>query len=280
MATGPRLDHYLSSKYPEISRGFIQKLINTDQVLVNGQSQKSGYIVKDEDSIKILYDMASIGQVPSIDMPILYENDDILVVNKPAGILSHALSKFHNEPSVASFLRQRLTKEMDADLRFGIAHRLDRLTSGVMVCAKNEKTLKHLQKQFAERLVSKKYTAIVSGQPKLDEAVMDWPIERNPKSPARFRVGPNGKSAQTKYKVIARNVKYAQLELEPLTGRTHQLRVHLKHLGHPIVGDHLYDGEVADRLYLHAHTLEISLPSGKQTFTAPIPQEFNKLIKS
>lgn len=242
MADSLRLDHYLAQKHPDLSRGFLQKLINTGQVLVNGYEQKSGYLVKSTDKIKILYDMASIGKIPSIDLPIIYEDDNVLVVDKPSGVLSHALTKFHNEPSVASFLRQKLGATND-DPRFGIVHRLDRLTSGVMVCAKNHETMKHLQKQFADRKVEKTYTAIVSGIPKLEAAILDWPIERNPKMPARFRVGANGKPSQTQYKLIKHNETHSQLELKPLTGRTHQLRVHLAHLGNPIIGDELYDGQ-------------------------------------
>ena len=222
--------------------------------------------------------MASIEKIEDIELPILYEDDDLLVINKPAGVISHSRGKYWNEPSVASFIRQIAPQEGE---RAGIVHRLDRATSGVMLCTKNAKTMAYMQKQFAERSVKKVYRAIVSGHMKPGQAIVDMPIERNPKAPATFRVGPNGKPAQTAYKVLRSSDKYDEVMLEPATGRTHQLRVHLKHQGHPIVGDALYGGPVAERLYLHAYKLTVKLPNGKQhTFTAELPPEFNKLMKT
>src|SRR5690606_10565397 len=130
--------------------------------------------------------------------------------------------------------------------------------------AKNSETLSLLQKQFSKRNVKKTYLAIVSGHLKLPEAIIDMPIERNPKAPSTFRIGSNGKPSQTKYFVIENRDDYDVVRLEPITGRTHQLRVHLAHQGHPIVGDMLYKGEAADRLYLHALSLEITLPEGER----------------
>lgn len=278
-STSQRLDHYLSRLHPEISRGYLQKLVSEEQVLVNGEPQKVSYKLKPNDQVKILTDLTKLGKVPAIDLPIIFEDKDILVINKPAGILSHALSKFHNEASVASFLRQKLGGKA-GDIRFGIVHRLDRATSGVMICAKNHPTMSFLQKQFSSHKVEKTYLAIVLGQPKLPEGIIDVPLERNPKMPAQFRPGSGGKSAQTVYKVIQTSEKYSLLELRPKTGRTHQLRVHLKHIGHSIIGDVLYGGEIADRLYLHAWKLSIATPEdNKANFEAPIPKEFSNYIK-
>jgi 23S rRNA pseudouridine1911/1915/1917 synthase len=178
---------------------------------------------------------------------------------------------------VASFARSR-TDLMSGE-RPGIVHRLDRATSGVMICAKTPEALSWLQKQFHDRHSKKTYTAIVKGTPEPQEALIDMPIERNPKAPATFRVGANGKEAQTRYKVVRTSSKYSLLELQPRTGRTHQLRVHLAHQKHPIVGDTLYAGKPAERLYLHAHKLELTLPNGEtKTFTAPIPEAFNSFL--
>ena len=199
-------------------------------------------------------------------------------------MLSHGLSKFLGEPSVASFLRQRLNTNQlgewkPEDLRFGIVHRLDRVTSGVMICAKNQDTMRLLQKQFHDRKVEKVYRALVDGKLKHPEAILDLPIERNPKAPSTFRVGANGKPAQTTYKVLEvfeqdKDV-ISLVELYPKTGRTHQLRVHLMHTGHPILGDLLYKGKPANRLYLHAYRLTIALPGkGIQNFIANMPAEF------
>lgn len=272
-----RLDHYLAQQYPDISRSFLQKLCNTDQVLVNGKPQKSGYKLSPEDKVTVLYDMAGIEKIPDIELPILYQDQNVIVINKPVGVISHSRGKFWNEPSVASFIRQ-ITGQ--AGERPGIVHRLDRATSGIMICAKNEKSMAFLQKQFADRQVRKAYLAITGGHIDPSEAIIDMPIERNPKMPSRFRVGSNGKVAQTKYKVQDSNELYDQILLEPLTGRTHQLRVHLAHLGHPILGDTLYGGSLADRLFLHAHTLAIKLPDNTtQTFVAPLPAIFKRVMK-
>ncbi|MBA3758339.1 RluA family pseudouridine synthase [Candidatus Saccharibacteria bacterium] len=273
-----RLDSFLAGKYPAISRSFLQKLCSTDQVNVNGHPEKSGFKLKYGDEVVVLYDMKSIGKIEDIDLPILFEDDSIVVINKPAGIISHARGRYWNEASVASFVRQMTGQEGE---RAGIVHRLDRVTSGVMICAKTSAAMVHLQKQFADRKVIKIYQAVVQGHLKPEHAVIDMPIERNPKMPSTFRVGPNGKPSQTQYKVIASSMLYDSLELVPKTGRTHQLRVHLKHIGHPIVGDVLYEGIQHDRLLLHAYSLQLTLPNGKSaTFTAPLPKEFANLIKN
>lgn len=272
-----RLDHYLAEKYPEISRAFLQKLCNSEQVLVNSEPQKSGFKLKPEDSVKVLYDMDSIDKIEDIKLPVIYEDGNVVVINKPVGVISHARGRYWNEPSVASFIRQ-ITKQPGE--RAGIVHRLDRATSGVMICAKDAKTFAYLQKQFADRKVKKNYIAIIKGQLSPTEAIIDMPIERNPKAPSTFRVGSNGKPSQTFYKVVQTGA-FSKIELTPLTGRTHQLRVHLKHQGHPIVGDILYEGDKADRLFLHAHKLTLKLPNDKtQTFTAPLPKEFKEILQA
>lgn len=271
-----RLDHYLAEKYPDISRAFLQKLCNSEQVHVNGKPEKSGFKLKPADKVKVLYDMAGIEKIEDIDLPIIYQDNDVLVIDKPAGVISHSRGKYWNEPSVASFIRQITGQDGE---RAGIVHRLDRATSGVMVCAKNQDTRAFLQKQFADRKVSKTYIAVVSGHLEPAQAIIDMPIERNPKLPSTFRVGSNGKAAQTAYKVIKSTDMYDEVELEPKTGRTHQLRVHLSHQGHSIVGDKLYAGEEAARLYLHAHKLKLSLLDGKvRTFTSPLPPEFKAIL--
>lgn len=273
-----RLDSFLADLYPAISRSFLQKLCNSDQVLVNDTPQKSGYKLHDEDDITILYDMEAIGVIEDIDLPIVFQDDNIIVINKPPGVISHARGRYWNEPSVASFVRQITGQDGE---RAGIVHRLDRATSGIMVCAKNQKTLAYLQKQFADRKVIKTYIAVIEGHMQPISAIIDMPIERNPKLPSTFRVGPNGKPAQTEYKVLKSSTNYELLELLPKTGRTHQLRVHLKHSGNPIIGDVLYGGKVKERLYLHAYSIELNLPGNiNTTFSTPIPSEFEDLLKN
>ena len=160
-----------------------------------------------------------------------------------------------------------------------IAHRLDRDTSGVVILAKTPEVQLFLKKQFKRREVHKTYIAKVSGQLKLDAARLDLPLIRNLKRPTTFLVDANGKPAETFYKVLKTNGELSLVELKPTTGRTHQLRVHMKYLGHPILGDRVYGGEKADRLFLHAEKLEITLPSGeRKTFTAPVPTEFKDVF--
>jgi 23S rRNA pseudouridine1911/1915/1917 synthase len=273
---GKRLDVTALSLLPTLSRAFVQRLIDERRITVNGQQEKSGYRLRSTDKITIDFELEDIEKIEDIELPILYQDDDIVVINKPVGVISHSRGRYWYEPSVASFLRQITSQEGD---RAGIVHRLDRATSGVMICAKNSETLSFLQKQFSTRNVKKMYTAIVTGKMDPPEAVIDMPIERNPKEPATFRVGSNGKPAQTHYKVIKSTDTYSLLELRPVTGRTHQLRVHLKHVKHSIVGDRLYGGKEAPRLFLHATSLEITLPGGeRKVFSADLPKEFNELL--
>jgi 23S rRNA pseudouridine1911/1915/1917 synthase len=274
---GKRLDVVAVSIMPRLSRAFVQKLCDMGKVFVNGSEAKPGYKVKRGDKIEINYDEAELEQIPEIELPIVYEDDDCLVLNKPVGVLTHSKGAFNPEATVATFLRSHVNG-MEGD-RAGIVHRLDRATSGVIICAKNPVALAWLQKQFSQRKTKKTYIAIVQGQLAEPHAVIDMPIERNPQKPQTFRVGANGKSALTEYKVLAQNNKLSMLELTPQTGRTHQLRVHLSHIGHPIVGDELYGDQPAKRLFLHALKLEITLPNKeRKTFEAPLPSEFNEVI--
>lgn len=273
-----RLDQYVIGQNPEISRAFAAKLIGQGKVLVNGEPSKSGYKTRPADKITIDYIASELEQIPDIDLPVLYEDDDCVVINKPVGLLTHSKGAFNPEATVATWLRSR-TKDMDGE-RAGIVHRLDRATSGVMICAKNPAALHWLQKQFSLRKVKKTYVAIVTGELKEAHAIINMPIERNPKAPATFRVGANGKPAVTEYEVGQESGHYTLINLKPQTGRTHQLRVHLAKLGHPIVGDILYDGEPAVRMFLHALSLEITLPNReRKTFTAPLPNIFEQKIK-
>jgi len=274
-----RLDQYVVQERPRISRAFAAKLIEDGSVRVNGEPQKPGYKVRPSDTVEIDFDEASLDVIPDIDLPVIYEDKDVVVVNKPTGVISHARGKYWDEPSVASFVRKR-SAGMEGE-RAGIVHRLDRATSGVMICAKNPAALSMLQKQFSQRKTKKTYIAVIKGKLKHEAAIIDMPIERNPKAPSTFRVGEQGKHAVTAYKTVASNDSYSLLELTPETGRTHQLRVHLAAQGHPIVGDTLYGGEEADRLYLHAASLEITIPKGseRKVFSVPVPKSFREKVQ-
>lgn len=276
-SAGQRTDVAATSLLPSLSRAYVHTLIDGGRITVNKHPAKPGYKLRPGDTLRIDFDPSELEQIPDIDLPVMYEDDNVLVVDKPVGIISHSRGKYWNEPSVASFVRQKTHQEGD---RAGIVHRLDRATSGVMICAKNTAAMSLLQKQFSTRNVKKRYIAVVDGHINPPEAIIDIPIERNPKAPATFRTGSNGKHAQTHYKVLQSSSKHDLVELAPITGRTHQLRVHLKYVGHPIIGDVLYEGSPAERLYLHAFSLEITLPGGQRTiFTSPQPKEFQKLME-
>ncbi len=274
-----RLDQYVVRHRPGVSRSFAVRLIEDGDIAVNGEPQlKAGYKVREADQINIGHDPAKTVEFPDIELPILYEDDDCVVINKPVGLLTHSKGAFNPEATVSTWLRSRM-KSLKGE-RAGIVHRLDRATSGVMICAKTPAALGWLQKQFSQRKVKKTYAAIVTGVPKQEQAIIDMPIERNPKKPQTFRVGSNGKSAVTAYKVLKTDGKLSLLELIPTTGRTHQLRVHLEHLGHPIVGDTFYGGKSAERLFLQALSLEITLPNKqRKVFKVLLPPDFKELFK-
>lgn len=275
-----RLDQYVARQLPGVSRTFGARLIEQDRVLVNGRTQsKAGYKLRPADKVEILYDEAELGQIPDIELPVIYEDKNCVVIDKPAGVLSHSKGAFNPEATVATWLSEQVSN-LKGD-RAGIVHRLDRLTSGVMICAKTPEAQSWLQKQFSERKAKKVYLAVVIGTPKNKEAVIDMPIERNPKKPQTFRVGSQGKPARTQYKVLKIGDRLSLLEMRPTTGRTHQLRVHLQHLGHPILGDTLYGGQPAERLFLHAAELEITLPNKqRKTFQSSVPPEFEEVVST
>lgn len=269
-----RLDAELASRYPEFSRSTWQKDIKSGHISVNGA------IITSPNQNVTINDLIAINKPDAIDfskneLPIIYIDDNVIVINKPAGVLSHSKGALNDEFTVADFFRRYSTYNLDTN-RPGIIHRLDRDTSGVMIGARNAETATELQKQFADRKTKKTYIAILDGIPKLDKANIDLPINRNPSKPSTFRVDSNGKSAITKYEVIDSTEKFALVILRPQTGRTHQLRVHMNYLNTPILGDKVY-GKTANRMYLHAASLEITIPNGtRKIFTASIPVEFNK----
>lgn len=273
-----RLDVYVAQYWPERSRAQWQKLIREGRVFVNGTpvTQVSCELGEDDEvTIKAPKPPVLAGEID-----VVYEDDDVLVMNKPSGTLSHAKGLTPEEFTVADFVRRHM-KDHDDSMRPGIVHRLDRDTSGLIIAAKHEAAKSYLQRQFQDRKAKKAYIAVVSGHPKQDAARISLPIARNPKRPSSFRVDPSGKPAQTDYEVIGSNHHYSVLKLKPFTGRTHQLRVHMAYIGTPIVGDSLYDGGKSpiSRLCLHAAELEITLPSRtRQTFTAPLPDDLRGMI--
>lgn len=268
-----RLDAYMAQYWPEYSRSVWQKYIAAGYVKVNGTVETSTKHALSEDD-QVTYDIPAMPDHSKKTLPVIYQDENVIVVNKPIGVLTHSKGALNDEFTVAEFFRPLTSYHQDTN-RPGIIHRLDRDTSGILIGARNAETASLLGRQFSDRKTKKTYYAIVDGTPKRPEALIDLPIGRNPKQPSMFRVDPTGKSAQTAYKVIATDGKRSLIELRPVTGRTHQLRVHMAHIGTPIHGDRVY-GKPSDRLYLHAAKLEITIPqSDRRTFEAPLPDEFN-----
>ena len=276
--TTKRLDTYLYEHYKEISRSRWQKYIKDSRVSINGKTITTpSYEIDDKAIIDIKLPEEKKFEKEKLD--ILYLDDNVIVINKPAGILTHAKGADSDEFTVADFFKRYSTYALDTN-RAGIVHRLDRDTSGVIIGARNNETANLLKKQFAKRLTKKTYIAITTGIPKLEKARIDLPIARNPKKPATFKISSNGKVAITDYKVLKINENYALIELMPKTGRTHQLRVHLNYINCSILGDKVYGAKKADRMYLHAEKLEITIPNkGRMTFEAKLPKEFKDIFE-
>lgn len=274
---GQRLDVYLASVYPQFSRSSLAGLFKNGDVKVNNKEEKAGYRLKSDDRIKINQDML-IAEPPSVDLPVIYEDQDVIVIDKSAGVLTHSKGALNQEATVASFIKDKINDDKLQGNRAGIVHRLDRHTSGIIITAKNESALKHLQKQFSQRKAKKSYLAVVEGGLDPPQAIIDAPIIRNPRRPQTFKVDSSGKLAITRYRKLKSfqkdNMTYSLVELKPETGRTHQLRVHMAYIKHPIVGDPVY-GHGGQDMLLHAESLELTLPGGmRKVFNSDPPVYF------
>ena len=277
-----RLDKKLVEKYPEYKRATLQTFIKSGYVTVDDKvALKPNTLIEESSEIalnlpkELTDEKLKKAAIEKMKPETIYEDEHVLVLNKPSGLLSMAKGEYSAEPTLEDYGL--------------LVHRLDRDTSGVVILAKDPETQTMLRKQFQDRKAHKTYYAVVEGCPKLDEAMIDLPIARNVKHPTTFIVDANGKPSQTYYKVIKKGEKNSLVELRPTTGRTHQLRVHLSYLGTPILGDRVYGTAPADtdmRLYLHAHTLEITIPnpsdlSGdnmRTKFEADLPKDFNDVL--
>lgn len=267
-----RLDLLLSARYPEKSRSTWQKYIKAGYVSVNNTVvRQPKQDVTEADHIAISLPDAT--DYSHTELPVIFIDDDVIVVNKPAGVLTHSKGEMNDEFTVAEFFRRFTTVGLDTN-RPGIVHRLDRDTSGVIIGARTPEAFELLKRQFSDRVAKKTYLAITQGTLNQPVATIDIPIGRNPSAPSTFRVDSKGKPATTHYRVLEAHNDLSLIALKPRTGRTHQLRVHLAHLGVPILGDRVY-GKKGDRLYLHAYELEITTHAGeRRTFTAPVPDSF------
>ena len=262
-----RLDILAKEFYKSYKRATLQKFIESGFMTVDGEVVLKPNM-KFERGVKLDLRVPETMKNADLVPEVVYEDGDVLVVNKPAGLLSEAKGEYCPEKTLADYGL--------------VVHRLDRDTSGVMILAKTEEVQKFLKKQFQNRTVHKVYYAVIEGMMKLNEARIDLPLQRDLKRPTTFRVDPNGKPAETFYRVlrVAEDGGLSLVELRPTTGRTHQLRVHMKYLGHPIVGDPVYGGLPAKRLYLHAESLEVTLPGGvRKVFEVPHPRAFTEILQ-
>ena len=241
-----RLDVFLSEILPEISRSKFQQIIKEGFVNVNSKKEKPSYILQKGDKIEVeIPEKKEIEILPEpIELDIKYEDDDILVINKPKNMLSHPTEQETTGTLVNALLYNFKTlSDINGKMRTGIVHRLDRDTSGLIFAAKTNKGHIHLEKQIKEKTAIREYYAVIKGYMKESEGTIDLPIDRNPKNPTKMAVIESGKPSITKYETIETFKGYSLLKLTLLTGRTHQIRVHLSYLGHPIVNDTLYGGE-------------------------------------
>ena len=283
-----RIDAYLSEK-TEYSRTAIQRLIDEDKIKVNGKKEKSSYKVQNGDKIEIEEEPAKEIELKAQDIPleILYEDNDIIVVNKPKGMVVHPANGNPDGTlvnAIMSICKESLSG-IGGEIRPGIVHRLDKNTSGAIIIAKNDKAHIALSDELKNHEIKKTYIALVRGIVKENNATINMPIARSKKNRKKMDVDKNGKEAITHFKVIKRYQDFTLLEINIETGRTHQIRVHLSHIGYPIIGDDVYSNGKnkwnIEGQCLHAKCLDFKHPiTGKELhIEAPIPEYFEKILE-
>lgn len=275
---GRRLDHFLVSVRRNLSRSEIQREIRSGHVSISGRIvDQPSYRLRRGDAVAWKIPTTSPLTPRSIPLQILFEDADLVAVNKPPGLVVHPGAGTNAPTLVEGLLSHRILPRSDDPARPGIVHRLDKETSGVIVVAKTAAALTSLKRQFATRAVTKLYVAVVEQAIAEDEGWVDAPIGRDPSHPRRMTVHPQGRPAQTEFHVLQRTRNGTLLLVRPSTGRTHQIRVHMRYAGHPILGDTIYgDRTNAPRLLLHAWRLALRHPAtDKETrLEAPLPPEF------
>ncbi len=276
-----RLDDYLFNQIPHLSRMYLRYLIAEGKCEVNGELQNTGYRLSKNDFIEIEANLSpeTSSHPEKIPLDIVFEDPELIVINKAAGMLAHP-TKGVRDGTLLNALTFYLNfnadgvRKTDRFIRVGLAHRLDKQTSGLMVIGKNARSHRILCSHFQRKLVEKKYYAVVEGLLKDDFGTITAPIARN--GEGRFwHISEEGRFAESNFWVIERKTDSTILELEPVTGRTNQLRLHCAHLGHPIIGDEIYRGRKFSRLCLHAYKLNFWHPNGekKMEFVTDLPVE-------
>ena len=294
---GSRLDRALGELFPDFSRSFLAKLVEQGSVRIDSKTAtKPSQRVEDGQTIEIDLPPAAPSTVEAQDLPltILYEDSDLVVIDKPAGLVVHP-SAGHADQTLVNALLFRIKdlSGIGGEIRPGIVHRLDKDTSGVMVIAKNDETHRSLTAAWNTDLVRKEYLALVYGTPAEQRGSVDAPIGRDPRDRKRMAVVSDGRRALTDYTIVERLRHVSLVRCSLRTGRTHQIRVHMKHLGHPIVGDPLYSGPqwrgIPDKKIQKVfagvtrqmlHAVKITLPhhGERVSFEAPVPADFEGLV--
>ena len=283
---GMRIDQALTSAFPSFSRTYMQYLISEGFVKLNGAAVKKRERVSEKDSIEVIFQTLPASEVIAQDIPlkIVYEDEDMLVIDKPQGMVAHPAPGNWSDTVVNALLHHcRELSFDDEDIRPGIVHRLDKDTSGLMILAKNYETQKILMTQFASRDIHKTYLALCHRSPKV--AVVDMPIGRDQKKRQQMCVTNNGKEAVTHIEILMQNHGLSLVSLRPITGRTHQIRVHLSYLGCPLLGDNMYgiaslnDKWGFTKHCLHSHRISFIHPKQKTRIelTSELPSWYNFL---
>jgi len=287
---GKRLDAYIAGQDEEITRTSAQRLIEQGLILVNGKKQKVSYKVSSGDVITVEEVEAQEIELKAQDIPIeiIYEDNDIIVVNKPKGMVVHPANGNPDGTLVNAIMAicKDSLSGIGGEIRPGIVHRLDKDTSGLLIVAKNDKAHVNMSEKIKNHEVKKTYIALVRGVVKENEATIDMPIGRSNTDRKKMAINKNGRNAVTHIKVIKRYDKYTLLEINIETGRTHQIRVHLAHIGYPVIGDYIYSngknefGVIGQ--CLHARQLEFNHPITEKELKleAPLPQYFEDIIQN
>lgn len=288
---GERVDKFLSNIYPDLSRSFFQKLIKNQQILVNGSPQKASYPVNLLDLVTVeIPDAVPISIEPEdIPLDILYEDDDVLIVNKPKGMVVHP-SAGHYSGTLVNAVMYHCKDSLSGiggEIRPGIVHRIDMDTTGALIVCKNDASHAEIAAQIKEHSVNRIYVGIVCGNIKEEEGTIEGAIGRHPTDRKKMAVNEkNGKPAVTHFKVLERLGNYTYTEFKLETGRTHQIRVHMAKIGHPLLGDPLYGSSHCAFKHLqgqtlHARTIGFIHPKTGDyiEFSAPLPEYFEKLLK-
>lgn len=283
-----RLDKVIAEKIKDLSRTKIKELVNDKNILVNNKAEKVSYKVQSGDVIDVTIPPVKplSLEAENLHLDIVYEDLDVIVVNKPQGMVVHPSAGHPDHTLVNGLLyHTRDLADSPEGFRPGIVHRIDKDTSGLLMIAKNDRARESLEKQLAEKINKREYLAIVHGNFEVKNGVINAPIGRNPNNRKQMAVNPKGKATVTHFTVLEQFKNYSLVKCVLETGRTHQIRVHMKYIGHPLAGDPLYGPKKTlsgHGQFLHAKTLGFYQPSTNEwlEFSAPLPTIFEKQLEN